>query len=95
MHHQPERAAKIVVACAALHNIAIIDRVPVVNVMNDHAADAYRAVRPAPDQPQDFHQGDAHVDEEDARDEYARINFRNLDNAPAPESEEESEEEDQ
>ena len=68
------------VACAALHNIAVTDRAPVVDVLQDNALDAYVARHIAPDQPQDFNQEEAREEDGDARDTYARINFHNYHN---------------
>ena len=79
LYHFPERAAKIVVACGSLHNLAVMDRAPVVDVVDD-GVDGYRRRRPPPEQPQDFHQADPAPEDEDARDDYARVHFRNFPN---------------
>ena len=79
LYHFPERAAKIVVACACLHNIATTDRAPIPDVVDD-GVDGYRRRRAPPEQPQDFHQEDPAEADEDARDDYARIHFRNFAN---------------
>ena len=71
-HHTPERVARIVIACACLHNCAVEDREPHVDAQ-DVDEDRFQWRRFAPPQPDgERHRGDAN---ETRRDEYVRLNF--------------------
>ena len=75
MYHTPERVARIVIACACLHNCAIEDRMEHED-QNDVDADRFRWRRFAPPQPDpEVHGAGRRRRRQTRRDEYVRLNF--------------------
>ena len=71
LYHTPEKAAQIITSCASLHNLAVLDRTPRLDHLDD-ADDAFRYIRPPPEQPRDLNRA---APDDTRRDKYAKMWF--------------------
>ena len=77
LYHTPEKAAQIITSCASLHNLAILDRTPHMDHLDD-GADAFEWLREPPQQPRDLNRAN---DNDTRRDRYAKRWFSRPDPA--------------
>lgn len=75
LYHTPEKAALIITACGCLHNLAVLDRTPHMDHLDD-GEDSFNYRRPAREQPRDLNRAE---EDDTRRDRYAKAWFSQRD----------------